>query len=468
MNLYPAFGPHTNCILLKSTLDESFDDLCKAVSYIYQTGIHAIPIFVKSGKEITGNRANTLRSLKFTNNQNIVFSFDTPALPTNANSYCKIDNVEFSNDILEKCYSHAFKNKRIEVAGLLIGKKIDDIIQITDSIPVSTGSEKSVILNPVKVGKISESLHGSDNYLVGWYHSHTHTATFSSIDVRLQSAYQTTYPHCIALVIDNQQKTHTIYKVNGIRSNHRKITSLNIPSLHKSKMISDSVTITTSVINKEEIEILDLQSNSVETGSVAEFTTKIANLGTVKLKNLVLSISLTSPNGSDTFRIESTPFDLDFGKTTTIKIDKLIPQKWTTGITLVRAGIKRDKTDVWLFRGFNTSLQVSNPPFYNVKLKVLQSDQKINPSTVATYIVLVKNTGNRDDIVEVILDKTKVPKLWKVDLFDSKEYKKNRFTISLNPGETHKFQVNVTSPNIEQGGTEVPITFSAVSLKSEN
>ncbi|MEM2146738.1 MAG: Mov34/MPN/PAD-1 family protein [Candidatus Jordarchaeaceae archaeon] len=107
---------------------------------------------------------------------------------------------------LAKILRHSAAFSGIEVAGVLIGKLIGDVVEISDSdTGPQIGTSGHVKLASTVAPIIAEKLEkeGRGEYIVGWYHSHPGFGCFlSHIDVETQVGLQKMFPQCVALVID--------------------------------------------------------------------------------------------------------------------------------------------------------------------------------------------------------------------------------------------------------------------------
>lgn len=107
---------------------------------------------------------------------------------------------------LAKILRHSAAFSGIEVAGVLIGKLIGDMIEISDSdTGPQIGTSGHVKLASTVAPIIAEKLEkeGRGEYIVGWYHSHPGFGCFlSHVDVETQVGLQRMFPQCVALVVD--------------------------------------------------------------------------------------------------------------------------------------------------------------------------------------------------------------------------------------------------------------------------
>jgi len=116
-------------------------------------------------------------------------------------------SVKISPIAFLKIFVFAVNAYSNETGGILIGKEVKDEIFVTDAEEVcETSSKAYVLLDPVKIANIAESLErkSSEEKIIGWWHSHPgYGADFlSEIDVNTQRIYQKLYDKAIALVID--------------------------------------------------------------------------------------------------------------------------------------------------------------------------------------------------------------------------------------------------------------------------
>jgi 26S proteasome regulatory subunit N11 len=121
---------------------------------------------------------------------------------------------------LGKILHHAISNINQEVAGLMVGKVVSDVVEVWDTV---TGPQQStpayVKLEENVMALVAEVLIENlpDLYIVGWYHSHPGLDVFMSpIDVETQKAYQTMFPKAIALVVDPLQFSAS-WKVSDLK-----------------------------------------------------------------------------------------------------------------------------------------------------------------------------------------------------------------------------------------------------------
>lgn len=114
---------------------------------------------------------------------------------------------------LGKILHHAILNIEQEVAGLLVGKTVSDLVEIWDAVTgPQKGSAGFVKLEEEVMALVAEVLSESfsDLYIVGWYHSHPGLNVFMSpIDIETQKAYQAMFPKALALVIDPVEYSKT-------------------------------------------------------------------------------------------------------------------------------------------------------------------------------------------------------------------------------------------------------------------
>ncbi len=107
---------------------------------------------------------------------------------------------------LAKILRHGMQFSGIEVAGVLIGRLVGDVVEISDSdTGPQIGTTGHVKLARSVAPLIAEKIQrqGRSEYIVGWYHSHPGFGCFlSSIDVDTQMGLQKMFSQCVALVVD--------------------------------------------------------------------------------------------------------------------------------------------------------------------------------------------------------------------------------------------------------------------------
>ncbi|MEM0445588.1 MAG: Mov34/MPN/PAD-1 family protein [Nitrososphaerota archaeon] len=124
---------------------------------------------------------------------------------------------------LAKIINHSLSQPKVEVAGLLIGREENGVVEVWDAATgEQVGTPGFVILNEEVMVKVVEFLqeHKIPLFIVGWYHSHPSLGLFlSPIDIKTQLTYQSLYPNAIALVIDpsryeeSKKVTNSLYKI---------------------------------------------------------------------------------------------------------------------------------------------------------------------------------------------------------------------------------------------------------------
>lgn len=107
---------------------------------------------------------------------------------------------------LAKIINHSLSHPKVEVAGLLIGREENGVVEVWDAATGDQiGSPGFVVLNEEVMTRVVEFLqeYKIPLYIIGWYHSHPSLGLFlSPIDIKTQLTYQALYPNAIALVID--------------------------------------------------------------------------------------------------------------------------------------------------------------------------------------------------------------------------------------------------------------------------
>ncbi len=466
IGLIPAFGPRTDFIQLSVSLSESLGSIRRAVSYVWGVGVHAEVVLVFRGETLSSRRDRfTLRQLNIGEGGLITFGVNTPSLPSYASTSCDANDVEIADDAMQKCLDHARKHSMVEVAGVLVGHEIGGKVFVTDASPVSQGDSVSVVLNSVEIARIAEKLRGQENYLVGWYHSHLKSQPLSSIDLRLQRAYQQLYPKALAMVLDISSGTVRSYRARDApRPRTAKVIYLNMPEAKKLSVESDVIILTTILEEKEVAEIVNVVASDAQTGYSATFEVTVRNIGTLPLSKLQVQVLVTSPDNKETLSFNSEAFDLPLGGSKRISVKGSVPLLWPSGNAIVRASLIKTETRTRLCSAPLSTIVLTQPPIYDIKLRVLQTSQKIGLAQTATYLILVKESGNRRDDVEISLEKAEAPDSWVIQIYDGQVPKEIPFRIMLNPGESRRLILTTTAPSSGRGGTRVPITVKARSL----
>jgi proteasome lid subunit RPN8/RPN11 len=117
----------------------------------------------------------------------------------------KID-VEISPLTFAKIIDWTSSNTEREIGGYLVGKIIKDKVMITDAIYATADSNPTFVsFDNMLQFKIIEELEkkGSDNTILGWYHTHPGLGCFmSGTDIATQKIYQALLPEAVAMVCD--------------------------------------------------------------------------------------------------------------------------------------------------------------------------------------------------------------------------------------------------------------------------
>jgi uncharacterized membrane protein len=317
----------------------------------------------------------------------------------------------------------------------------------------------------VEIAKIAERLRGQETYVVGWYHSHLKSQPLSNIDMRLQRAYQRLYSKAVAMVLDSSRDTVRFHRVRDApHSRTSKIIYLSMPEPKALSVESDVITLTTILEEKELAEITNVAASDTQTGDSATFELTVKNIGTVPLSKLQAQVLVTSPDNKETLSFNSEAFDLPLGESERVSVEGRIPVLWPSGNAIVRVSLIKLETRIRLCSAPLSTIKLTQPPIYDVKLRVLQTSQKIGLAQTATYSILVKNNGNRRDEVEIGLEEAEAAESWVTQIYDGRVYREAPFHITLNPGESRKLILAITAPSMGRGGTRVPITLRAKSL----
>jgi proteasome lid subunit RPN8/RPN11 len=443
-----------------------FGQIRRKISLWYHTGIHVKIIVVRESSEISvESDLKTIDDLGLKDSNEITFSFSTPAIPIFSVKYKKIIGIDVSQSVISDCLEHANSNSSIEVSGILIGKDGDGRgVKIEKSLPISSGDNVSVNLDPLMVARIAEELRKKDTHIVGWYHSHTRSAEPSTIDLRLQTAYQMMYPHCIAMIIDNIKQSTMFFQSSYLQTVKYPLNN-SVPKFIT--MESESVTLLTTIAKKESVAITSLTIKDILTGQDAILNINIKNTGTAKVENLILVSSWVSSN-NNVLHTSSKPFSLEISETKSLTVKENIPLHWPDGIVSVRTHIKKVDSDDWIQRNHLTTFAIMQHPIYDIKIKVANPEQEILPGQTAFYVVIVKNNGNRRDCIEINYHINDSENVWNVSVLVKNTEKKVPFKVELSAGETKRIMMKVKGPEIGTAGAHCALLFSAISLGGVN
>ena len=228
----------------------------------------------------------------------------------------------------------------------------------------------------------------------------------------------------------------------------------------------DALTLITTIQERKEAEITGLSGLDAIIGHDAEFAVTVKNTGTVLVLDTKIFLSIFSPEQRESFSIQSEELKLLPSETKTYTLRCKIPASWQPGNSVVTATLKDVSANRQLCRLVTSNIRLLQAPVYDVKLSAFRTSQSISPGQTATYLILVKNRGNRRDKIEVTWDDSQVPKSWKVKIYDGEDEKTLPLDITLDAGSTHKFILRVTSPSTALGGQQAPIVLKVRSLSS--
>jgi proteasome lid subunit RPN8/RPN11 len=435
---------------------------------MFKVSIHDEFVLICNGRKFGSiDDEKILKDAGIINGDSLFIGVYTPPLPSESSSFSLTENVEFENEVLEKCFEHARKHPYVEVAGVLIGKEMDGgKMLVVNSVPIAEGTLTSVILDPIKIADVADKLRGDENYIVGWYHSHIKSGPFmSGIDARLQSGYQKLYSNAVALILNPLKRTAEFYRVS-VAGLPQPIGDkiLNLPELKLISMNSGSITLTTILEEKEEAEISAFSGSDTMCGEQAVFSVTVKNVGTVPLSKAKVILHVTSPDGKESISASSGDINLHPGDSETYTLQCRIPVSWPSGSAIARASVRNIITRSWLCPLATTYITLIQPPIHKVKLIVYRTSQKVGKGQAAIYIVYVKNNGNRRDKIEIDWDLTQLPKLWKAKMYDGETEKTPPFSINLDAGATRKLILEVIPPPIGYAGDKAPVTIKAKPL----
>ncbi len=126
----------------------------------------------------------------------------------------KLKDIKIKKKTLQKVFNYTEDSSK-EIGGLLIGSLADDFLIIDDAI---TGNQSSTpihfSLSEDFLVEVAKKFGESEDYIVGWFHSHPGFGCFlSSIDRATQKIYQSLFKHAVALVIDPVRKSHKFFRI---------------------------------------------------------------------------------------------------------------------------------------------------------------------------------------------------------------------------------------------------------------
>ncbi len=134
-----------------------------------------------------------------------------------------MSNVIIYEKALDTAVRHAQGSPDNEIIGVLVGRQKGTDLVITDAIPSQHGHADNVsvsLLNEFQA-LVAEKLMrgGSNDYIVGIYHSHPGFGCFfSDTDIGTQQRIQQMFPQAVAMVIDPFQKTGIDYRFYRVES----------------------------------------------------------------------------------------------------------------------------------------------------------------------------------------------------------------------------------------------------------
>lgn len=468
LNLFPTLGPQ-NPIKLHINPTDTLGTLRRVLSHKLKLGIHDEIVLVKNGikLDLTHDK-KTIKLLDINDGDSLAIGLFTSSLPLELSSIAKAQNIEIADPALKKCLEHARNYSAVEVAGVLIGREEKEKILIVDAIRIAEGDQESVNLDPIKVASVAERLRSSKDYIVGWYHSHRKFgSSMSGIDARLQSGYQQLYANAVAMILDPVKEAVEYYRVNVTQ--HSEIIGsqiLNLPEPKLVQMGTDSITLTTILEEKEEIAITAFSGTDSTCGDQTIFKITVKNVGTVLLSKARIIVHLTSSDGKESVSVASDDINLSPGDSKTYTLQCQIPASWPSGNAVTRAGVRNVVTRSWLCPLSTTSITLLQPPKYEAKLIVHRASQKVSKGETATYIMHVKNNGNKRDNIEINWDLSQLPKSWRAKIYDGRTEKTPPFSIELDAGATQRLLLEVIPPSTGYTASEASVKVEARSLSN--
>ena len=468
LNLFPVLGPQ-HPIKLHINSADTLGTLRRILSRKFKVGIQDEIVLVKNGIKLdSANDKKTVKRLDIHDGDSLAIGLLTSPIPLESSSIAKAQNIQIEEGALKKCFEHARNYSDVEVAGVLIGREDEGKILIEDATRIAEGDQESVNLDPIKVVIVADRLRRTQDYIVGWYHSHRKFGcSLSGIDARLQSGYQQLYANAVAMILDPVKDAVEYYRVNNTHSSE--IIGSQILNLPEPKLVqigSDSITLTTILEEKEEIEITSFSGADSTCGDQTTFRITVKNVGTVPLSNAKIIVHITSPDGKESVSIDSDEIGLPPGDSKTYALRCQIPATWPSGSAMARTGVRNVVTRSWLCPLTTTSITLLQPPKYEAKLIVRRTSQKVSKGGTAMYIIHVKNNGNRRDNIQINWDLSQLPKSWRAKIYDGRTEKTLPFTIELDAGAIQRLLLEVIPPSTGYTASEASVKLEAKSLLS--
>jgi uncharacterized membrane protein len=289
----------------------------------------------------------------------------------------------------------------------------------------------------------------------------------SGIDARLQNGYQQLYANAIAMIVDPMKEAVEYYRINAAPASEVIGSQiLNLPEPKLVQIDSDSITLTTILEEREEVEITAFSGTDSTCGDQTTFKVTVKNVGTIPISKAKIIVHITSPNGKESVPINSDDINLSLGDSKTYTLQCQIPASWPSGSAMARAGVRNIVTRNWLCPMTTTSITLLQPPKYEAKLIVHRTSQKVGKAETAMYIIHVKNNGNRRDNIQINWDLSQLPKSWRAKIHDSRTEKNPPFTIELDAGAIHRLLLEVIPPSTGYTASEASVKVEAKSLSS--
>jgi proteasome lid subunit RPN8/RPN11 len=128
------------------------------------------------------------------------------------------------DDVVNAIFQHARKNLNVEVAGLLIGEKENEVIVVKDIVRWEgvSGKADRVIIDSSFLARVADDIVKGRirGRIVGWYHSHPGLGVFMSIDdLKTHQTLQQFDPNIISIVVDPILNQIGYFKQNPLTRN---------------------------------------------------------------------------------------------------------------------------------------------------------------------------------------------------------------------------------------------------------
>ena len=128
------------------------------------------------------------------------------------------------DDVIDAIFQHARRNLNVEVAGLLIGERKDEVIIVKDIVGWEgiSGKADRVIIDSSFLARVADDIVKGRirGRIVGWYHSHPGLGVFMSVDdLKTHQTLQQFDPNIVSIVVDPILNQIGYFKQNPLTRN---------------------------------------------------------------------------------------------------------------------------------------------------------------------------------------------------------------------------------------------------------